>query len=206
MSVVVSVSDGVSFFFKQGTLEMIEVENVDFLLPKWFPSASLRAVEKRAEDLQCQVLGRIRRFKDFAKRHPVIAMFLAFVSFLGFFPIFLFLTFLSVSLIVIFTTASAVFLGVIFVSTIPFLSVLISVLAVVGTTVLFIYFACRSFVKILQVLPRWKKMVLLLPLQLVGVWFRKCPSVSERFDFYDDFVPTDEELFDEEFYYGSDSE
>ena len=178
---------------------MIEVENVDFLLPNWFPSASLRAVEKRAEELQCQVLGRIRRVKDFAERHPVIAMFLAIVLVLGFLPMFVFLTFLSVSLIVIFTTASAVFLGVILVSTIPFLSILIPILTFGGTAVVFTYFTYRSFVKILQVVPRWKKMVM-------SLRFGKGPPVSEKVDFYEDIVPTDEELFDEEFYYGSDSE
>ena len=165
------------------------------------------------ENAKCQVLLRIAKAKDFADRHPVVALFLAVVAVLGFLPIFGFLAFVSGSLVVILLTALAVFLGVIFVSLVPFLTVLIPILMFGGIAAVFIYFAYRSVVKMLQVIARLKDMVMSLPSKIVGVSFgfgrdrevkQPAPPVV---DCCEDVVPTaDEEFFDEEFYYGNDSE
>ena len=192
---------------------MIDVENIDSLLPKWLNSARLRAVEERVENAKCQVFQRIREGKDFADRHPVVALFLAVVAVLGFLPIFVFLAFVSGYLVVILLTALAVFLGVAFVSLVPFLTVLIPILMIGGIAAVFIYFAYRSVVKMLQVIARLKDMVMSLLSKIVGVSFgfgcdrevkQPAPSVV---DCCEDVLPTaDEEYFDEEFYYGNDSE
>ena len=192
---------------------MIEVENIDSLLPKWLNSASLRAVEERVENVKCQVLRGIGKARHFADRHPVVALFLAVVAVLGFLPIFVFLAFVSGSLVIILLTGLSVFLGVIFVSLVPFLTVLIPILMIGGIAAVFIYFAYRSVVKMLQVIERLKAMVMSLPSKIVGVSFGfgrdsevKQPALPVV-DYCEDVVPTaDEEFFDEEFYYGNDSE
>ena len=199
---------GVSFIFQQ-SLAIIDVENIDSLLSKWLNSASLRAVEERVKNAKCQVLVA----RDYADRHPVIALFLAVVAVLGFLPIVVFLAFASGSLVVILGTALSVFLGVIFVSLVPLLTVLIPILMIGGITGVFIYFAYRSVVKMLEVIERLKDMLMSLLSKIVVVSFgfgrdrevkQPAPPVV---DCCEDVVPTaDEEFFDEEFYYGNDSE
>ena len=188
---------------------MIDVENIDSILPKWLNSASLRAVEEHVKNAKCQVLVA----RDYADRHPVIALFLAVVAVLGFLPIFVFLAFVSGSLVVIVGTALSVFVGLIFVSLVPLLTVLIPILMIGGIAGVFIYFLYRSVVKMLQVIERLKDTVMSLLSKIVGVSFgfgcdrevkQPAPSVVDR---NEDVVPTaDEEYFDEEFYYGNDSE
>ena len=101
----------------------------------------------------CQAVHRYRQAEEFCHSHPVIAMFLAIVFALGFFPVIVFASFIFGSFVVIFFSALTVFTGVLVISLVPFFAVLVPILMFGGVLAVFVYIAhccvleIRRFIK-----------------------------------------------------------
>ena len=179
---------------------MIEVENIDFLLPRLAPK--LRYINQHVENLKtCRAVRALRQTRTFIQSRPFIFLFLAFSIAFGFLPFIVFGAFVGGSLFVILFAALTAMAGVCFVAFGCLLTVLFPVLITAASVGLFIYVPYCLAMKIQRFLKRFGNTVM-----------SHASRLQESFRFADyqekvlfsgenerDFAPATEEICEEQY-------
>ena len=136
--------------------------DIDKILQQWLTDRWETMKNYQADCLEslkdCQAMRRYRQAEEFSHSHPVIAIFLAFVFGLGFFPVIVFVSFVFGSFVFIFLTALTVFAGVLVVSLVPFLAVVVPILMLGGVLAVFVYIAHCCVVKIRRIITPFNRL------------------------------------------------